>query len=212
LDGGTLANDYLNRTNRTLVDPILDEMKTVATKEQIPIISEEGIRLILHLIQIGKYCRVLEIGTAIGYTAYSISKFTSASVVTIERNPEILKRAKGLISTDLANNKITFIEADALEIAIESLGQFDVIFIDAAKAQYIRFFEKFESLLSKGGIVITDNLLFHGFVENPKSIISRNRKQLVGKINKFNQWLLEKNDYDSFIYEIGDGMAISYKK
>jgi len=207
-----LANDYLNRTNRTLVDPILDEMKTVATKEQIPIISEEGIRLILHLIQIGKYCRVLEIGTAIGYTAYSISKFTSASVVTIERNPEILKRAKGLISTDLANNKITFIEADALEIAIESLGQFDVIFIDAAKAQYIRFFEKFESLLSKGGIVITDNLLFHGFVENPKSIISRNRKQLVGKINKFNQWLLEKNDYDSFIYEIGDGMAISYKK
>ena len=207
-----MANDYLNRTNRTLVDPILDEMKTVATKEQIPIISEEGIRLILQLIQIGKYCRVLEIGTAIGYTAYSISKFTSASVVTIERNPEILKRAKGLISTDLANNKITFIEADALEIAIESLGQFDVIFIDAAKAQYIRFFEKFESLLSKGGIVITDNLLFHGFVENPKSIISRNRKQLVGKINKFNQWLLEKNDYDSFIYEIGDGMAISYKK
>jgi len=207
-----MASEYLNRTNQTFEDPILDEMKQLATKKQIPIISEEGIRLILHLIQVGKYKRVLEIGTAIGYTSYSISKYTQASVVTIERNPELVNQAKEFISHSEAKERITFIEGDALEISTETIGLFDLIFIDAAKAQYIRFFEKFEPLLLQGGIIVTDNLLFHGFVENPKSILSRNRKQLVNKINKFNQWLLHKSDYDSYIYEIGDGMAISYKK
>ncbi|MDO9579767.1 MAG: hypothetical protein Q7J06_04245, partial [Bacteroidales bacterium] len=77
-----MANEYLKKVNRTFEDPILIDLKIQAKKDLVPIVSDEGIRLILHLIEIGKYQRVLEIGTAIGYTTYSIAKHTNASIVT----------------------------------------------------------------------------------------------------------------------------------
>ena len=109
-------------------------------------------------------------------------------------------------------DKINVYLADALEIDINLLGKYDLIFIDAAKAQYINFFNKFKVLLNDNGVILTDNLLFHGLVLEKDTIESRNLRQLVKKIDNYNYWLMEQNDFDTTIYNIGDGIALSIKK
>ena len=207
-----LKNQYLEKINPVLDEPVFVKMRKLAEEQNIPIITEDGIHLLLQLVQIGKVKRVLEIGTAIAYTCIVLSKTSNIEVVSIERNPEMITYAKSFISEAGVSSKVTVIDGDALEIDEEKLGMFDLIFIDAAKAQYIKFFEKYEKTLLKGGVIVTDNLLFHGQVEDPSGIISKNHKQLVRKISHFNEWIVSQEGYNSHIYEIGDGMGISIKK
>jgi len=207
-----LKNEYLNRLNSVFDDPVLKRLRKESIQEQIPIMTEEGIHFLIQLIQIGKINRVLEIGTAIGYSAIAISRHTSATVVTIEKDKRMEIRANKNIEESNLKDKINVIFADALDIEIQSLDKVDLIFIDAAKAQYIKFFEKYEPILLDKGVIISDNLLFRGQVEDTSSIISRNRKQLVRKIQKYNTWLLENQNFNTYIYEIGDGIAVSIKK
>ena len=87
-----------------------------------------------------------------------------------------------------------------------------MIFIDAAKAQYIKFFVKFTKLLKKGGIVFTDNLLFHGLVYGDKKDLSKNLRSLVTKIESYNDYLKNNQDFDSYFFKIGDGISVSVKK
>ena len=110
--------------------------------------------------------------------------------------------------------QVTLLEADALEIANEELPiqKYDVIFIDAAKAQYQKFFEKYEPLLKEDGMIISDNLIFHGHIFDNNQKQSRNLKQLVRKINRYNDWLANHPNYDTLLLPIGDGVAISLKK
>ncbi|MBU1144903.1 MAG: O-methyltransferase [Firmicutes bacterium] len=207
-----MKNEYLNRLNSVFDDPVLKRLRKESIQEQIPIMTEEGIHFLIQLIQIGKINRVLEIGTAIGYSAIAISRHTSATVVTIEKDKRMEIRANKNIEESNLKDKINVIFADALDIEIQSLDKVDLIFIDAAKAQYIKFFEKYEPILLDKGVIISDNLLFRGQVEDTSSIISRNRKQLVRKIQKYNTWLLENQNFNTYIYEIGDGIAVSIKK
>ena len=108
------------------------------------------------------------------------------------------------------NDRISIINADALGVEIND--KYDLIFIDAAKSQYIKFFEKFEVNLNNNGVILTDNLSFHGLVENPSLTNNRNTKQLVGKIKKYIDYLKNNNNYDTKFYSIGDGISVSKKK
>ncbi|MDD6760934.1 MAG: SAM-dependent methyltransferase, partial [Turicibacter sp.] len=92
------------------------------------------------------------------------------------------------------------------------IQKYDVIFIDAAKAQYQKFFEKYEPLLKEDGMIISDNLIFHGHIFDNNQKQSRNLKQLVRKINRYNDWLANHPNYDTLLLPIGDGVAISLKK
>jgi len=207
-----MKNPYLEQTNPVLSDELFKKMRTLAETGNIPIITEDGIHLLLQLAEIAKVARILEIGTAIAYTAIALSKHTGAQVVTIERNPEMTTLANGFIKEAGVESLVRIIEMDALSVDEKALGEFDCIFIDAAKSQYLKFFEKYENNLKIGGFIVTDNLLFRGQVGEPSTIISRNRKQLVGKIRRFNSWLIQNPKYHTYIYEIGDGIAISIKK
>lgn len=207
-----MHNSYLEKTNLSLKHELLDQMRTFAENSHIPIISEDGIHLFLQLVSLSKAKRILEIGTAIAYTSIALGLQEGVKVTTIERNPEMIMLAKKYVSEAQLAEDITIIESDALLVDETTLGEFDCIFIDAAKSQYIKFFEKYEKCLKKDGFIITDNLLFRGQVEEPSTIISRNRKQLVGKIRKFNSWLIQNSNYLTYIYDIGDGIAISIKK
>ena len=187
---------------------ILKELKEYALLHKVPIIKDEGLDFLLKNIQKYNVKRVLEIGTAIGYSAIAMSKY--ASVLTIERNKEMINEAiKNFKKANSSN--ITLIEGDALEVEVD--GEFDLIFIDAAKAQYEKFFNKYTKLLKKGGLVICDNLSFHGLVQNKEENMSRNLRSLVRKIEAFNSFLLNNQDYETHIYyEIGDGVSLSIKK
>lgn len=192
---------------------LLKEMEEYAEAEHVPIMEPEGIETLLQLLRIHRPQVILELGTAIGYSAIRMAEtLPNVHIVTIERNEKRIEEAKNNISKSGYSNRITLIESDALEAVhlVKEYGPFDLIFVDAAKGQYRRFFELYESLLSKTGIILTDNVLFKGLVaEDVESITPRRKRGLVKRIQNFNQWLLSHPNYDTIILPIGDGIAIS---
>ncbi len=191
---------------------IIKQIKKYAEDNNIPIMQTAGIDFLTTFIIKHQIKNVLEIGTAIGYSAIMMSLCSpTIKVTTIERDEvrylEALKNIKKLNLED----RITLIFNDALKTKID--GKYDLIFIDAAKAQNIKFFEMFERNLNDGGVIITDNMYFHGLVrKNEKEIKSRNVRGIVRKIKDYITFLKENDNYNTTIYDIGDGIAVSEKK
>ena len=190
---------------------LLEEMEQYALEKDVPIMQQEGINFMCSFIKEHQLKSILEIGSAIGYSAIRMAMIdTDIHITTIERDEERYNRAKEYIARSPYADQITLLFGDALEADIQ--GNYDMIFIDAAKAQYIKFFERYEPLLKQHGYIITDNLKFHGFVEHPETVTSRNLRQLVGKISRFINYLKSRNDYETKFLEQGDGIGISQRK
>lgn len=205
-------SDYLNQINSKRSNPIIDSILMEANELKTPIIRNDAINFIIQLIKASKIKKVLEIGTAIGYSSIMIATYTDAKVVTIEKDKENYNRALKNVKKAKLETKIDLILADANEYEFKEDFKCNLLFIDASKSSYIRFFEKYSKFLDEEGIIISDNLLFRGLVENPETIISRNKKQLVKKIRAFNEYIINHPDYDTYIYSIGDGLSLSIRK
>lgn len=196
-------------------DELTLEMKQYAEEHDVPIIQDQGLELMLQLLRIKQPKSILEVGSAIGYSSLMMARhLPECHIETIERDETRYLDAVNYHARSQEKKQVTLIKADALEISNEELahGPYDVIFIDAAKAQYQKFFEKYEVLLKEDGMIISDNLLFHGHVFDNNQKQSRNLKQLVRKINRYNDWLANHPDYDTLLLPIGDGVAISLKR
>ena len=190
---------------------LLLEMEIYAELNSVPIMQKEGIEFMCNFIRENNIKSVLEIGSAIGYSAIQMALVNEdIHVTTIERDePRYLEAVKNVKAANL-ENRIELIFGDALETVVD--GSYDLLFIDAAKAQYIRFFDRYTPFLQTNGYVITDNLDFHGLVANPEKTKNKNTKDLVRKISRFRQYLTERTDYDTTFYTFGDGVAISKKR
>ncbi len=187
------------------------ELEEYAKKENVPIIQKDGLKFLIKMVKENNVKTILEIGTAIGYSAINMAKIDSEiKITTIERNLKMYNEALKNIKEFNLENQIKLIYGDALLTQIN--GKYDLIFIDAAKAQYIKFFEKYKINLNQNGIILTDNLNFHGLTKNPEEIKSKNLKALVKKINLYKEFLKENKLYTTTFYEIGDGIAISKRK
>lgn len=202
---------YLQKLNEKDYPKTVQEVLEQAKNLKIPIVSQEGLNLLIQIIKMSKAKKILEIGSAIGYSAMMIALLTDAFVLTIERDKSVYQLAKSNIEKAELTNRVSLVLADALDFELTD-KDFDLLFIDAAKAQYQKFLEKYKNNLKTGGIVICDNLLFHGLVENQEQIESKRILQLVKKISSFNTYLVNHQDFDTYIYEIGDGISISIKK
>lgn len=195
----------------TNVYEIITEIRTYAKENNVPIMLDDGIEYLTNYIIKNNVNSVLEIGTAIGYSAIMMTLANpSLSVTTIERDEKrYLEALKNIKKLNL-ENRITLIFNDALDVNIT--GKFDLIFIDAAKAQSIKFFEKFEKNLNPTGVIITDNIKFHGLVDkNEEEIESRNLRALVRKVKEYITYLKENEHYETEFLELGDGISISRK-
>ncbi len=203
----------LSNFNKLTDNIIVKEIKNFAFENKVPIISDDGLSFLLQMIRVSKSTRILEIGSAIGYSAINMALLNSQiNVDTIEKNEKMYNLARENINRMNLNEQVRIFLDDALEIDLNKLrNDYDLIFIDAAKAQYIKFFERFSTLLNKSGIIISDNLQFHGLVNSDEVIESRNLRALVRKINNYNVWLSENTKYHTLFLEIGDGMALSKK-
>lgn len=190
----------------------IKEIREYAIDNKIPIMQSEGIDFLTTFIIKHQIKNVLEIGTAIGYSAIMMSLCSpNLKVTTIERDEERYLEAVRNIKKLNLENRVTLIFNDALKTKIED--KYDLIFIDAAKAQNIKFFELFERNLNDGGFIITDNMYFHGLVHrNEKEIKSRNVRGIVRKIKDYITFLKNNDNYNTTIYDIGDGIAVSEKK
>ncbi|ULG73093.1 O-methyltransferase [Macrococcus brunensis] len=192
----------------------LDTLREYAEENAVPIMDKVALEMVKQLIRIHQSESILEIGTAIGYSGmHFASTHDHMHVTTIERNPEMYDLAVQNVRRFNYDEQIRLIFADAAE-AFEKVNdrEYDILFIDAAKAQSKKFFELYSPLVKKGGLIITDNILYHDFVGNIEIVRSRNVKQMVRKIEKYNDWLKEQSDYTTNFIDLGDGMSISIKE
>ena len=186
----------------------IEELEKYAKENNVPIIQKDGLNFIVDYIRNNNIKKILEIGTAIGYSAINMALINpEIQITTIERNKEMYDKAHLNIKKFHLEKRINIIFGDALTTKIN--GKYDLIFIDAAKAQYIKFFEKYKVNLNKKGVIITDNLNFHGLTNNIENIQSKNLKALVKKINNYKEFLKENQEFNTKFYEIGDGIAVS---
>ena len=186
------------------------EMENYASEHNVPIIEKKSIAFIMKYIRDNNIKDVLEIGSAIGYSAILMaSSNQETTVTTIERDEtrymECLKNVKkcGM------DKKINVVYQDALELNLSEDLRYDLIFIDAAKGQYTRFFEKYKNFLNPNGAIITDNIKFHGYVGESNKLDKGNLKSLVEKIEKYIEFLKTNTEFDTEFYDIGDGLSVS---
>lgn len=186
------------------------EMEKYASENNVPIIEKDSIAFIMKYIKKNNIKNVLEIGSAIGYSTILMASSNQDTIVTtIERDEtrymECLKNVKkcGM------EKKINVVYQDALELNLSEDLRYDLIFIDAAKGQYIKFFEKYKNFLNPNGTIITDNINFHGYVGQSSKLDKGNLKSLVEKIEKYIEFLKTNPEFDTKFYDIGDGLSVS---
>jgi len=186
---------------------MLEQFKKYAIDTHVPIISDEGLLFLKLAIEKHHVKDVLEIGSAIGYSATAMASF-GCKVDTFERDEFMISEARKHIELYDVEHQVTLYAEDALKFQGE-LRSYDLIFIDAAKAQYQKFFEKYTPYLRPNGIVICDNLSFHNL--QPEQV-NRHTKQLLKKIERFKQFLETHPIFETKFYTDGDGMSVSIRK
>ncbi|HIS86909.1 MAG TPA: O-methyltransferase [Candidatus Caccenecus avistercoris] len=188
------------------------EMEEYASLKNIPIIEKDSIAFIMKYIKKNNIKNILEIGSAIGYsTILMASVAQDVTVTTIERDESRYMECLKNVKKCGFEKKINVVFQDALEVNLTGV-KYDMIFIDAAKGQYTKFFEKFQYFLKDGGTIITDNLKFHGYVGKSKEIESKNLRGLAEKIENYIEFLKNNKDFETNFYDVGDGLSVSVKK
>lgn len=189
------------------------KLKEYAKEHKTPIILDDGLMFLNQIIKINNVKNILEIGAAIGYSAIEMAKRNDVYIDTIERDLDLYNIATENIRLANLEDRIKIHNIDALDgFDIFKDKKYDLIFIDAAKAQYQKFFTIYEALLNPKGIIMCDNMNFHKLIYEDQSTLSRSVRGLVRKLQAFEDFLLTNDNYISAIYDIGDGMSLSIRK
>lgn len=214
---GLFMNPYIETLNRKTKTKAFIELENYASEHQVPIIQYESLMMLQMLIRTKHVKTILEIGTAIAYSALQMAVLSEdISIDTLERDEKMVAIATQNIQQFGKQKQIHLHFVDALEVDFSQLQpEYDLIFIDAAKAQYQKFFERFVPLLSPQGIIVTDNILFHGCVEQSlldSLKLSKNVQHLVKKIDQYNHFLSALPEMETYYFDLGDGLAITVRK
>jgi len=190
---------------------VIIDMENYAKENNVPIIEKDSIKFIMKYIKLNNVKSILEIGSAIGYSGILMASVDeNIELTTIERDEKRYMEAIKNVKKCGLEKRIEVVFQDALDVNL--IGRsYDMIFIDAAKGQYIKFFEKFSHYLNPNGVIITDNIKFHGLVGNRSADLSKNLNSLVKKIEDYIEFLKTNKEYTTKFYDIGDGISISYK-
>lgn len=190
----------------------IKKIKLYAQKNNVPIMQDEGISFLTTFIIKNKIKSVLEIGTAIGYSAIMMALANPLLKITsVERDEKRYLEALNNVKKLNLEDRITLIFKDATDLTLDE--KFDLVFLDAAKAQNTNFFKSFSRNLNDNGFIITDNLDFHGFVNQPESEIkSKNVRAIVRKIKEYIDFLKQNEAFETNFYKVGDGVSVSRKK
>lgn len=189
----------------------LIDMEKYAKENNVPIIEKESIEYIEKYIKENNVKTILELGTAIGYSTIRMALVSDdIHITTIERDGNRSIIALESIKEYNLEDRIDVIEKDILDINL--YDKYDLIFIDAAKSQYINFFNKFKDNLNEGGAIISDNLGFHGLVDSDSYIPSRNVRGLVRKITNYIDFLKDNEEFETEFIDIGDKIGVSRKR
>ena len=187
---------------------MIEELKKQALQEGVPIIKDEGLAFLLNLIKERQCKDILELGTAVGYSSMMMAKLDKdIHIDTIEKNMDMYNQAVLNIKNEKLDKQI-----DVYGMPIEEFKtdkKYDLIFVDAAKAQYGKYMEMFLDNLDDDGIMVFDNMIFHGLIYKLDEIESKNLKNLLKKIIKFRELVINDNRFDIMMDDnIGDGILV----
>ena len=195
-------------------DDVITAIRKEAEEQEVPIIRREAGEFIKLLMMIKKPVNILEIGTAVGFSAIFMSRFLreEGHITTIENYRPRIEKAKANIRLAQAENRITLLEGDANEILPTLQGSFDLVFMDAAKGQYINFLPELLRLMPAGGLLISDNVLQEGDIVESRYGVTRRNRTIHTRMREYIYTLTHAEQLETSIVPIGDGITLSVKK
>ena len=207
------VTDYINSMNKEDADWLF-AIETKAREENVPIIRKETKELLKTLLRMKQPKRILEVGTAVGYSALYMKEHVSpdTELITIENYPPRIEEASSNFEKWDKHKKITLIPGDAALVLKELSEPFDFIFMDAAKGQYIHFLPDIIRLLNQGGILLSDNVLQDGDIIESRYAIKRRNHTIHNRMREYLYVLKNSKEFTTSIIPIGDGVALSVKE
>lgn len=195
------------------MEEVLKAMEAYAKKENVPIINENGKAVLIEVAAEKKARRILEIGTAIGYSALLLAKNSAEDVqiTTLELSDERADQAEKFIAASPYKNQIKLLRGDAAMNMERLNGPFDLVFMDAAKGQYPEYFRLALPLLAEDATIIADNVLFRGYVRSEEKP-PRRYKTIVKRLREYIEIVEQHPEFTTKIYENGDGLAVSQRR
>ncbi|MDD2958901.1 MAG: O-methyltransferase [Lachnospiraceae bacterium] len=193
--------------------PFLNELERQARKDQVPIIRQEMQSFLRILLELKRPKRILEVGTAVGFSALLMAEYTEADcrITTIEKYEKRIEAAKENFAKGPGGQKITLLEGDALELLGGLSETYDLIFMDAAKGQYIHFLPETLRLLAEGGMMISDNVLQDGDIIESRFAVERRNRTIYKRMRDYLYELKHTDGLLTSIVPIGDGAAVSIR-
>ncbi|TCO79081.1 O-methyltransferase [Marinisporobacter balticus] len=190
----------------------LKEMEDYARMNHVPIVQPEVAKLLEVITKINQTKSILEVGTAIGYSAIVFTRaMEDGKLISIERRADMVEIARENIKMAELDGQIKILEGNAEEVIPTLEGQFDLIFLDAAKGQYMNFLSESIDLLKVGGVLISDNVLYKGMIASNEYVIRR-KITIVKRMRNYLEYITKHPQLTTSLLSIGDGVAISYKK
>lgn len=187
----------------------LEKIKKKALEDKVPIIMDDTLEVVAKILTEIKPNKILEIGTAVGYSAICFSEYLqeNGKIDTIERDTERVKEARENIKKAEVEDKINIYEGDAVEILPTLNDEYDVVFIDAAKGKYPFFLNQALRMIRQGGVIIADNVLYKGYVMSDYN--KHKQRTAVRNLREYIAEITNNDKLETKILEIGDGLAIS---
>lgn len=204
-------SEYIRRLLKPEPDPLLREMTEYADKNFIPVLLPESAAFLAQLIMLKKPAKVLEIGTAIGYSSQIMLRNGAQKLYTVEINEETLDKAKEYFARAGLQKRVTCFLGDASEILPLIEGEFDFVFMDGPKTRYIEYLPHVKRTLKKGGVLLCDNVLFNGMVTGEEELV-RKKATIINGLNEFLTAICSDDEFTSSILPVGDGMSLSIRK
>lgn len=201
--------DSLDRGNT----PFLDGIEKDALGDRVPVIRKSTQSLLKFLLALLKPRSILEVGTAIGFSALLMSEYgpEECHITTIEKYEKRILQARENFKRAGAGDRISLLEGDAADILKGMTGSYDLIFMDAAKGQYIFFLPDVLRLLAPGGLLVSDNVLQEGDVAESRFAVTRRNRTIHARMREYLYELKHHPGLESVILPVGDGVALSYK-
>ena len=214
--GEKINQDYITKYLSEVLPEskgILKELEKYAEENAVPVIYPEVKYLLDVLCKMTKPKRILEIGTAIGYSAIVMSKALcdNVCITTVEVDPDMAKQARQNFEKS-GNDNIRIIEDDGITVLDSLSSKFDLIFIDAAKGYYNEFLERCLTLINDGGVIICDNVLYKGMTATDELLLRHRQKTIVVRMREFLDKICNHKNLTTSIIPIGDGVSVSYYK
>lgn len=200
------------------IQPIGNEsllaLEIEAKKNRVPIIKHDAKEMLKLMLTMHRPKKILEIGTAVGFSAITMLEALEGCghVTTIERDPKMIQQAKANFKAFHYEDQVTLLEGDSEEILPTLTGEFDCIFMDAAKGQYSIFLPYCLNLLKDGGLLISDNVLQNGYIAKSKWSIPRRQRTIHGRMREYLWEVTHNEQLETAVVPISDGMTISIKR